>query len=1071
MSTELIQIYDNYGLSSQEAAMKRHLLYFLFGLGALIVVGGLTIIPSAYGGSGNTTSDLYQDPAVIATPTAGPQFSESAVLEYVAAREGIPIDQLEITYLSKGRYELIGREFWFVKVVDRVSHLSYGVIVDVADGSFVDSREDMDAAERAARFAQYGKLEPALYDRLQTMKTDDQIAVLINVSVKRRSDEELFAELATKYPEVKEAWEKWQNPFMVESEELGEALEDEYGRMIASDIESQIQPLVDFLQSRGYTVRTFPGIPALGVILPKGLVLEVAQREDVVIVFRNDYEVIPSLDTSVPSNRAPAVWRRSINGSGVEIAILEQYKIDFTGPAGHNYLHQGDTRVGCPADLSEHKTRVTSCAASYHEPNTGMAPQATVDDACHDGTADDIIEALSWATSHSDPINYSEVWDGTCTHFMTDSDWAFDYRVRTGLDTIVAGVGNSAGPLCSPSKAYNVISVGGSDNLESSGWTDDQMYADSNFDDPYSPSPPHDREEPEVVAPAVDIGTVGFDNGVDYVTGTSLATAQVTGLAALLVDRNSSLAQAPNSVKAITLASAVHNIEGDNRLSEYDGMGAIDAALADIAATTHGSENDTSVCNNPCWWNFYVNPTDFPDDTYIYRKFSAVQGERIRVAIAWWSNADCPDLQDCEFDNLDTDIDLYVFDPDNLEVGHSNSQDNNYEIMEFTAPKSGNYKIGVYRFSLVLPPDGETSNNIGVAWVRDATYLPDVRSGYNGWESEITIRNDESGDPRNVNINLFNADGTYKGTTFCALDPNEKCTYDPTYTNFLGSAVIDAGEDISVVVETQRNNNQERTNYTGVLPAGSSGSPGWEQTGQTLYAPAIKRAYYSRSSSIDIINVGSAQTTVSVYYYDSAGTARSGGSATVNQNAKVTFSPSGSGTGGCNADSTICSALISSSNTQPLAAVVREYNTADGLVVTTHNLFSSGATSIYFPLVKYAYYNMSTGLRIQNVGSQVSDIGVEFHNQSGVYLCTKTAYAVPPYAANTFTLDSGCPGSGFVGTAISIAGQPLVGMANEVSISGQNRKKAYSLEILSLIRFRREEWSSHFHQRVWKVQP
>ena len=381
----------------------------------------------------------------------------------------------------------------------------------------------------------------------------------------------------------------------------------------------------------------------------------------------------------------------------MEIAILEQYKIDFTGPAGHNYLHQGDTRVGCPADLSEHKTRVTSCAASYHEPNTGMAPQATVDDACHDGTADDIIEALSWATSHSDPINYSKVWDGTCTHFMTDSDWAFDYRVRTGLDTIVAGVGNSAGPLCSPSKAYNVISVGGSDNLESSGWTDDQMYADSNFDDPYSPSPPHDREEPEVVAPAVDIGTVGFDNGVDYVTGTSLATAQVTGLAALLVDRNSSLAQAPNSVKAITLASAVHNIEGDNRLSEYDGMGAIDAALADIAATTHGSENDTSVCNNPCWWNFYVNPTDFPDDTYIYRKFSAVQGERIRVAIAWWSNADCPDLQDCEFDNLDTDIDLYVFDPDNLEVGHSNSQDNNYEIIEFTAPKSGNYKIGVYR--------------------------------------------------------------------------------------------------------------------------------------------------------------------------------------------------------------------------------------------------------------------------------------------------------------------------------------------------------------------------------------
>ena len=381
---------------------------------------------------------------------------------------------------------------------------------------------------------------------------------------------------------------------------------------------------------------------------------------------------------------------------------------------------------------------------------------------------------------------------------MHPIDWAYDYRARQSFDTLIKSAGNTGASLSSPAKAFKVITVGGSDNEETSNWSDDRWWDGSSWINPSN------REKPEVVARADDISAIARDNAVTLEDGTSYASPQVAGLAALLMDRNTLLLSAPNAVKAIIMASALQNIEGASRFSDKDGAGAIDAFSAYSIASTRGSEG-TTACIGPCWWNTYITPSNLPDDTFLNRYFLASKGEKIRIVIAWWSYAYCTDLQNCDYDFLSTDLDLKIYDPDGTQVASSVSSVNNFEIVEFMAPKTGQYRIGVYRFSLTLPPVGEASNYVGFAWVKDATYLPDLRNK-DGLSSEIYIRNDGAV-ARYVEIHYFDINGnpTPKGSDVCNLSPNQWCWIPVDSLNRIpagtfGSAIVAGAEDVSVVV-------------------------------------------------------------------------------------------------------------------------------------------------------------------------------------------------------------------------------------------------------------------------------
>ncbi|MGB9683322.1 MAG: S8 family serine peptidase, partial [Candidatus Bathyarchaeales archaeon] len=232
------------------------------------------------------------------------------------------------------------------------------------------------------------------------------------------------------------------------------------------------------------------------------------------------------------------------------------------------------------------------------------------------------------------------------------------------------------------------------DDVDNSGWQDDVMAPYSSFGDPISPN--GDREKPEVVAVGSRMySTTPNDPWVGSVgEGTSYSAPQVAAEAALLMQTRSWLQYWPETVKAAIMASAIHNIEGDSRLSDRDGAGAIDIFCAqDLVAK-----------------NQIDGRTIYRDSTTEYA-FNVDVGKRVRVTIAWDSHPDANDPPTT--DQLLADLDLVVYDPLNRIVAVSASWDNSYEIVDFTASVSGTYKARVIQFRF----DG-TYEYLGFAWTQ-----------------------------------------------------------------------------------------------------------------------------------------------------------------------------------------------------------------------------------------------------------------------------------------------------------------------------------------------------------------
>lgn len=250
---------------------------------------------------------------------------------------------------------------------------------------------------------------------------------------------------------------------------------------------------------------------------------------------------------------------------------------------------------------------------------------------------------------------------------------------------IVKSAGNAdATGVNSGGMAYNVLTVGSFNRWINSIADHSSYYSGTVY-----------ANKPDISAP----GYFTFYEGTNirYGEGTSYAAPLVAGVATILMATNDYLMNAPDLIKAILMAStnSNHQYTPDDVEYKYYGAGVIDAENARVISTSSGYRS--SVCATTV--NGYNEYT-----------ISVSAGSVVRIAMA--------------FQKIDTverafdlgNLDLTVHSSTGTQLDYSTSYNNNVEIVEFTAPNTGTYKVKV--ITKTIHQDGNVTvyDSYALAW-------------------------------------------------------------------------------------------------------------------------------------------------------------------------------------------------------------------------------------------------------------------------------------------------------------------------------------------------------------------
>jgi subtilisin family serine protease len=252
---------------------------------------------------------------------------------------------------------------------------------------------------------------------------------------------------------------------------------------------------------------------------------------------------------------------RMVRGTNVPIAVIDS-EIDAAHPDLEGVVAQRFDAVGAPEKPQAHGTGMAGAIAS-HQRLLGTAPAARIlavnafstAAATPQSTTFDILKGVDWSVRQGVRIiNMS---------FAGPKDPSLERALKAAYDkgiVLIAAAGNAGpkSPPLYPGADPNVIAVTATD-------VDDKLFTGANRGKYIS-----------VSAPGVDILVPAPEGQYQMTTGTSVAAAEVSGIVALLLERNPKLT--PADIRRILTASAKRLAPGER--DDNFGSGLIDPLQA-----------------------------------------------------------------------------------------------------------------------------------------------------------------------------------------------------------------------------------------------------------------------------------------------------------------------------------------------------------------------------------------------------------------------------------------------------------------------------------------------------------
>ncbi len=366
--------------------------------------------------------------------------------------------------------------------------------------------------------------------------------------------------------------------------------------------------------------------------------------------------------------RADQVWPRGVTGRGVTVAVLDSgvARDPDLVASGNRILASVTFTSGDPTtpDDGGHGTHIagtiagdgTNSAGQY----VGIAPRANIVDvkvldAQGRGRVSSVLAGFQWVLANKDRyniriVNLSLGAPPIGTYRSDPLATAAEIAWHNGL-VVVAASGNTGGDgVESPGIDPYVITVGSTDDEVTLPLADDVLAWFSSFG-----TPPLSTAKPDLVAPGRQViaprvphsaldqllpdHVVNAANGSTYfrLTGTSMATAVVSGAAALLLQQRPGLT--PDQVKQLLVGNTQGF--GGNDSAPGAGAGLLDVYRASAAApsgTTNRGLRPADGFARVVYPLLYGRPLVWKDPTYLGQDWSRLLWSALDWAAPAWDN-------------------------------------------------------------------------------------------------------------------------------------------------------------------------------------------------------------------------------------------------------------------------------------------------------------------------------------------------------------------------------------------------------------------------------------------------